>query len=303
MNHLNDFIAQQQLPQNYLALAEQWYKPLATAISQQTQSRQTPLLVAINGCQGSGKSTLAEYLATVLHHEYQLSAAILSIDDFYLTLDERRKLATDIHPLLQTRGVPGTHDTGLLHQVLTELSQKHGSASIPRFDKAMDDRHDRQQWSQMQLPLDVIILEGWCMGAPAQDDAHLQQPCNELEKQEDPNGTWRHYVNRQLQDHYQPIFEQFDLWIMLKAPSFDNVFQWRLQQEQKLAAQKQPAQNTRIMDDAEIRRFIQHYQRLTESCLNNLSTSVHFLYELDHERLPQNLSHPLSPPLPYPADS
>lgn len=295
MNHLTDFIQQQRLPQSYLALAEQWYAPLATAIYQQTQLRQAPLLVAINGSQGSGKSTLAEYLATQLHHEHKLSVAILSIDDFYLTLEERQQLAETIHPLLKTRGVPGTHDTQLLQQTLDKLRQTQGDTLIPRFDKAMDNRAPQSQWSHIQLPLDVVILEGWCMGAPAETDHELQLPCNNLEQTEDPQGIWRDYVNRQLQKHYQPIFKQFDLWVMLKAPSFDNVFQWRLQQEQKLAAKQEANQNSRIMSEPEIQRFIQHYQRLTQSCLNNLGSKVHFLYELNDTRLPQRLLHPITP--------
>ena len=293
MNDLTNFIQQQQLPESYLALAEQWYAPLAATIHRQTQKREEPLLVAINGCQGSGKSTLAEYLATVLRHEHQLSAAILSIDDFYLTQQERQQLSTDIHPLLQTRGVPGTHDTQLLNKSLNELHQTRGNCHIPRFDKSMDDRRPKQDWSETPLPLDVIILEGWCMGAPPESDRQLTEPRNNLERLEDPDGVWRRYVNQQLQEHYQPIFEQFDLWIMLKAPSFNNVFQWRLEQEQKLAAKNTQTQDTHIMDEAEILRFIQHYQRLTESCLNNLSENVHFLYELNDNRLPQRLLHPL----------
>lgn len=292
-DHLNEFLHAQELPDDYLPLAEHWYLPLANTIQQQASLKGAPLLVSINGCQGSGKSTLAEYLATILRHEHHLSVATLSIDDFYLTRNERLVLGSKIHPLLQTRGVPGTHDTELLQRTLTDLSHNKGHVGIPRFDKARDDRATTKHWDQAELPVDVIILEGWCMGAQPTSEQKLASPINDLEKNEDPDGSWRHYVNTQLRTRYLPIFDQFDLWIMLKAPTFNNVFQWRLEQEQKLIARQPPESGHLIMNEAAILRFIQHYQRLTENCLKELSPKVHFLFELDNNRQPQQLSQPL----------
>ena len=47
-----------------------------------------------------------------------LRAAILSLDDIYLSGADRLQRANTIHPLLATRGVPGTHDVGLGLQLL-----------------------------------------------------------------------------------------------------------------------------------------------------------------------------------------
>jgi D-glycerate 3-kinase len=285
--HLQDFINSHRLPASYLDTAEKWYQPLATTIANQHQPG-TTYLVAINGTQGSGKSTLAAYLEAELSHRHQLSVAVLSIDDFYLTRSERQVLANDIHPLLKTRGVPGTHDTDLAIHTIDQLSHNTGTVAIPRFNKATDDRHPLENWSNQRSPCDIIILEGWCMGAQPQES--LEPACNTLEQQEDSNGAWRQYVNQKLQQDYLPLFDRFDLWIMLRAPSFDQVFQWRLQQEQKLA---EVSSGSQIMSEPEIQRFIQHYQRLTENCLSELPAKTHFCYQLDAQRQPQSLKHPL----------
>src|SRR5699024_9400250 len=67
---------------------------------------------AISSLQGSGKSTLATQLASAAA-ERGLYLACVSIDDFYLDLDARQRLARQVHPLLATRGPPGTHDLAL----------------------------------------------------------------------------------------------------------------------------------------------------------------------------------------------
>ena len=61
----------------------------------------------------------------------------------------------------------------------------------------------------------------------------MEIPVNTLETGEDPQGTWRRYVNRQLRLGYPELFSLVDAWIMLKAPSFECVFDWRLEQERR----------------------------------------------------------------------
>jgi len=247
------------------------------------------LLVGINGSQGSGKSTLASLLALLLRQFHGLGVIQLSIDDFYLTRESRRSLAERVHPLLATRGVPGTHDLPLMRETLQRLLNGNGEVPIPRFDKAIDDRCPADQWEFVSAPLDLVIIEGWCFGTPAQSEEALLKPVNDLEAREDPDAVWRRYVNRQIVEHYQSIYQMVDLWIMLQAPSFDCVYQWRLEQEQKLADKLKltddsaPMQN-QVMSAQQIARFIQHYQRLTEHTLQHLPASVHYLFRLDRER-------------------
>jgi D-glycerate 3-kinase len=156
--------------------------------------------------------------------------------------------------------------------------------SIPRFDKANDDRRNPSEWDIVTTPSQVVLLEGWCLGATPQSRADLAEPVNTLEREEDPQGCWRGYVNDALTREHLPLYNTVDQWIMLQAPSFDCVFEWRREQEQKLAAILAPAQAKRLMSDEEIRRFIQFYERLTRHCLRELPGRVDHLFTLDKHR-------------------
>ncbi len=250
-------------------------------------------MIGINGSQGSGKSTLAALLKTLFGTRHDLRAIDLSIDDFYLPQAQRQLLARQEHPLLATRGVPGTHDIPLMRRTLDALTSDQASVPIPRFDKASDDRVREDRWPQESAPMDMVIVEGWCLGTPPESEQALQAPINLLEANEDPDGHWRHYVNRQISEQYQAAYDQIDVWIMLKAPSFDCVYQWRLEQERKLAERVAPdSDNKGVMSPEQLARFIEHYQRLTTHTLWSLPEQVHFLFELDAERNIRAATHP-----------
>src|SRR5690606_4625460 len=74
----------------------------------------------ITGLQGTGKSTLAAQMAA-LAAERGKAVAVMSVDDAYLDHDERARLALEVHPLLATRGPPGTHDVALACRTLDAL--------------------------------------------------------------------------------------------------------------------------------------------------------------------------------------
>ena len=286
---LHSFLKEQRLPLSFLKTVDEWYMPLAGRIAKHHEAAGRTLLIGVNGSQGSGKSTLAALLTQLLAKEFGLKAIDLSIDDFYLTRHSRVSLARQIHPLLETRGVPGTHDVSLMCETLQQLTRENSDVSIPRFDKACDDRYPARQWDKVSAPFDIVIVEGWCLGSPAQAEAALHKPVNDLEALEDPDGHWRRYVNQQISGHYQDIYQMMDLWIMLRAPSFACVYQWRLEQEEKLAAKllagdQQNSSRNRVMTATQISRFIQHYQRLTEHSLDQLPGRVHFLFSLDAGR-------------------
>ncbi|WP_237742320.1 hypothetical protein [Gayadomonas joobiniege] len=275
---IQQMVRAQSLPPQFETSAQRWYLPLCRQILARQKNKQGTLYVAINGCQGSGKSTMAKFVEMILTQIHGLTVANLSIDDFYLTRKEREHLAAHIHPLLITRGVPGTHDIPLAINTLKNLASDHKSISLVRFNKAIDDRAEPEDWQKIDGPADVVILEGWCVGLSAQSESELYDPINELESREDANCRWRNYVNEQMRDHYSDLFDMFDMLIMLQAPSFDCVFQWRSLQEQKL---RQHARfGTHIMDDHELARFIQHYQRLTEHALNTLPQQADIVFKM-----------------------
>ena len=286
---LHHFLAEQHLPLTFLKLVDEWYLPLAGRIAKHHADAGRPLLIGINGSQGSGKSTLAALLTELLTKKFDLKTIDLSIDVFYLTREARLALAGQVHPLFATRGVPGTHDVNLMGETLLQLTRESGAVSIPRFDKARDDRYPAEVWDRVSSPFDVIIVEGWCLGTPAQTDEALLQPVNDLEALEDPDGSWRRYVNQQLGGRYQGLYQLLDLWIMLQAPSFECSFRWRLEQEEKLAnklraGEPENGTHCRVMTATQLHRFIQHYQRLTEQSLQQLPGRVHYLFRLDAER-------------------
>ena len=293
VDQLNEFVQTHRLPNTYLAWADKHFAPIVADIKKQLEKK-SPIFVSINGCQGSGKSTLAAYLQAALRQTHKLKVACLSLDDFYLTKAQRKALAVQIHPLLATRGVPGTHDVKLALETIKAL--KHGqNTDLVRFDKSIDDRAAPNQWDTITTPVDVVIFEGWCMGASAEDDAALLPAINTLEQDEDSAGLWRRFVNQQLRQDYADLFTYADVTVMLKAPSFDSVFTWRWQQEQKLAEKLQsnttsPTERapftaqTGVMNQAQVARFIQHYPRLTVHMLSTMPPLVSHLYELDEQR-------------------
>jgi len=244
------------------------YLPLAAWVLR--QKGDTPLLLGINGAQGSGKSTLCDFLRLILEQRHGQRVAVLSIDDLYLTRTERQALAREVHPLLITRGVPGTHDVELGLATLNRLRNAAESnlTPLPAFDKASDDRRPPEDWPVFRGRPDIILFEGWCMGATPQPEAALRAPVNALERDEDADGRWRSYVNRQLETDYRRLFAELDRLIFLRVPGMDRVLEWRTLQEQKLAATASAGQH--IMDATTLRRFVMHYERLTRHNLADL---------------------------------
>lgn len=244
-----------------------------------------PFVLGICGSQGSGKSTLAQQLKDTLREAHGLSVALLSLDDLYLSSHERARLARDVHPLLRTRGVPGTHDVDLGVAVIRQLlnAAPETVTRLPRFDKALDEPRAPELWEEFRGPADVVIFEGWCVSAVPQDDAALIEPVNELERKEDREGRWRRYVNDRLAGRYRILFGLIDFLLMLRAPGFDVVFEWRREQERKLEAGSR-ATATRIMSDAELKRFIMHYERLTRHILAEMPARADVVVKLDAQR-------------------
>ena len=288
------FLQRNQLPDNYLDSANQWFTPLLNDLrSLQKLQPNSTLIVGINGTQGSGKSTLADYLCTKLG-EGQLKTVSLSLDDFYLTRAEREALAADVHPLLKTRGVPGTHDIALALKTIDSLTEGSGETLIPRFDKSTDDRHSEANWDRIKGQVDVIIFEGWCVGSKPQPEEALTEALNSLESERDPDGIWRRFFNRALAGDYQQLFNKINRLIMLRAPSFDSVFNWRLEQEQKMIARlanQGSGDHSGIMSQAQIAEFIAHYQRMTEFTLEEMPGRADYLYKLNDQRKIIEFSH------------
>ncbi|MDB5719353.1 MAG: hypothetical protein JWM38_2780 [Sphingomonas bacterium] len=276
---LDRLIEDMALPADFGSLP--WYRRVASDIARRARLADAPILVGLCGSQGSGKSTMAAFLRALLDAQ-GLSTAILSIDDLYLDLPERIALAERVHPLLRTRGVPGTHDIALGIDVIERLfaAAPDGSTAIPRFDKSTDSRMPQDQWGRFFGPAQVVILEGWCVGAMPEAEEALDTPVNALEAQEDEDGRWRRHVNAALAGPYRDLFDRIDLMVFLRAPSFDCVFQWRSLQEEKLRRATGGA-GAGLMNDAQLARFIAHYERITRHLLATMPATADLVVTLD----------------------
>lgn len=276
------FLTAHRLPDAFRVTAQDHYLPFVTTLREDLPTGR-PMLLGINGAQGTGKSTLADFVGLAANAMHGWQCAVLSIDDFYLTRSERAALAKKVHPLLATRGVPGTHDVPLLRSTLDTLAQlgSNDRLALPRFDKAIDDRAPRTDCPVVRGPLDLVILEGWCVGSKPQPARDLEAPVNALERDEDPDAIWRTYANSRLETDYAGVFATLDKLLLLAAPSFDAVYRWRLEQEQKLAASS--GGGAAIMSEQQVARFIRFYERLTRHNLASLREAADIVMVLGED--------------------
>jgi len=232
-----------------------------------------PRIVAISGGQGTGKSTLAASLARAFA-ERGVRADVLALDDFYLTRAEREALAVAIHPLYVTRGAPGTHDIARLLAALDDAFEP-GQFTVPVFDKGRDDRSPVSR--VLEGPLDVVILEGWCLGARPQPVAALEVPANALERDEDAQARWRRAVNGALSGDYQVLNARIDFLVYLEVQDMATVLRWRTDQERSVDPARQ-------MGAARLARFVAHYERLTRWMATDLPHRADLVVHLGADR-------------------
>jgi D-glycerate 3-kinase len=246
-----------------------------------------PYILGLSGLQGSGKSTLARVMK--LQAEARgWATEVLSLDDFYYSRSDREALSRDVHPLLRSRGVPGTHEIELLLSVLAALPRASEKLPVshPRFDKGRDTRLPPSRWPRANRVPELVLVEGWALGIRPQLQGALATPVNALERDEDADGSWRHWVNKQLRG-YQPLWRTFDALIVLQAPNWDIVRRWRGEQEQELVARHAPL----AMDPAAMTRFLMHFERLSRHALTTLPALADTVVEYDDDRHVTGLNH------------
>jgi len=260
------------------------YIPIAFWINKKLKKKNKTLLLGLSASQGSGKTTVAAILNIILKVFFKRNVCVISIDDFYKTSKDRNKMAELKHPLFQTRGVPGTHDINLLKNFFISIKKKKFKKTIlPKFNKVIDDRFKKTHWKKINMRPEIVLLEGWCVGAKPESNSSLKKPINNLERNEDEHVIWRKHVNENLKKEYKKVFSMIDCYIFMKVPSFKMVFQWRLLQEKKL--KKRFFYNKKMMSYNAIKRFIMFYQRITLQMIKDLSKSASIVIQLkkNHE--------------------
>ena len=256
-----------------------FYLPICELIFKDYLKNKRTIIVGIAGGQGSGKSTITQILTLILKIKYKLNIVSFSIDDFYKTLKERKKLSKNVHKLFLTRGVPGTHDIKLLSKIFDSLlKKKFENLLIPKFDKSIDDRLPQKKWSKIKKKPQIIIFEGWCIGSSHQSKKDLFNPINTLEKKHDKRMLWRNKINNELKHGYKKIFSLIDKLIFLEVPSFYYVLKWRQLQEKKLQLL---SKGKKIMTAFQIKEFIMHYERITKNMLRDLKFKAKIVVKID----------------------
>tara|TARA_Y100000748_G_scaffold206787_1_gene173195 strand:+ start:706 stop:1632 length:927 start_codon:yes stop_codon:yes gene_type:complete len=239
--------------------------PLCFWISKKANIKK-PYFVGLAGGQGTGKTTTSSLIKIILSKYFKLDVFRISIDDFYKTRKERISLSKRIHPMLMTRGVPGTHDINMMLNFFKKSkSKKFKRLKLPIFNKAIDDRFSKKHWYDLKKKPDVIIFEGWCVGAKSEKNNTLKKTINSMEKTKDQKQIWRKYVNDQLKSKYKKLYSQLDCLIYLKARDFSLLQKWRLKQERKLWVKSKKNLNTKIMSKDNVLTFMQTYQRVTQN--------------------------------------
>ena len=263
------FIKSQETPKDKFKNKEKMIKsfliPIGFWIASKA-SKKKPYLVGLAGGQGTGKTTISSILSIILKKYFKLNVFVISIDDFYKTRKERFLLSKKVHPLLITRGVPGTHDINIMLDFFKKVkSKKFKLIKLPKFNKIIDDRYNKKLWYSVKRRPDVIIFEGWCVGAKAEQNYTLKTPINSLEKLKDQKLIWRRFVNKQLKSKYKKLYDQLNCLLFIKAKNFSLLRQWRIKQEKKLRLKSKRSNDLKIMSDKEIINFMQTYQRVTQN--------------------------------------
>jgi D-glycerate 3-kinase len=265
--------------QDKIGQLNNFYIPISDFIYKKHKKNKKTLIIGLAGGQGSGKSTIAKILKIILKKKYKLNVINFSIDDYYKTLKDRKLMSKKINKLFLIRGVPGTHDIDLIKNHLNILKKKFlTKIKIPKFDKSKDDRVSKNKWIKINKKQDIVIFEGWCVGATSQNDKILKKPINNLEKFEDDKFTWRKKVNNELKTRYKKTFNLIDIFIFLQVPSFKHVYKWRLLQEKKL---KIKSKGKKIMNNSQIKNFIMYYERITKNMIKIFSRKANIVIKLD----------------------
>ena len=255
--------------------------PISFWIAKKAEKKRS-YIVGLSGGQGSGKTTISSIISIILRKYFKLNVFTISIDDFYKKRKERFLLSKKIHPSLMTRGVPGTHDINMMLDFFKRIKRKEfRSLKLPKFNKAIDDRYNKKLWYSIKKRPDIIIFEGWCVGAKAEKNNTLKKSINSFEKFRDKKLIWRRYVNKQLQSKYKQLYDQLNCLLYIKSNNFSLLRKWRIKQETKLRLKNKRSNRNKIMSNKEVINFMQTYQRVTQNMLKTVPKNASIILNLN----------------------
>ncbi|KAG7799456.1 hypothetical protein KL944_004054 [Ogataea haglerorum] len=239
-----------------------------------------PLFIGLEGPQGSGKTYVSTKLVKKLSIKFhKLNIIRCSLDDFYLTFEEQKKVGelNRDNILLQGRGLPGTHDLQLLLECFGQIENGSDDVTIPFYDKSLHkgkgDRAPEKKWTHLQgCKVDVVLFEGWFTGYRAyNNEIVLRRKWEEIRKQHEPKFDSIKFDHILKLDHdlshYEQIWAKIDCFLYITTSNLANVYVWRREQEQSLIADKGTG-----MTEEEVEEFVDRYM------------PAYYLY---YERLPE----------------
>ncbi|BAZ45592.1 glycerate kinase [Chondrocystis sp. NIES-4102] len=237
--------------QDILTNLERLWLPIALDISLEREKLNRTLIQGVLGGQGTGKTTFCLILKLILHY-LGYSVACLSIDDLYLTYEERKQLQQQDARLIW-RGPPGTHDLKLGLDVLNQCLEgdEKSEISLPRFDKSLfNGAGDRSEAETIFKP-DILLFEGWFVGVrPIPPDCFSDPPPPIITPEDQEFAL----VNNQRLEAYLPLWAKLDRLIVFNPEDYRLSIQWRKEAEHKMIALGKTG-----MTDAEITRFVEYF--------------------------------------------
>ena len=263
-------LTNKKFSKNYIS---QYIVPIIKAINNSKDNK-----FIISGSQGAGKSTLATLFKLVIEKNYKKKVMLLSIDDYYLSKNQRLKLSKKIHPLMITRGVPGTHNITALKDHINHFKKQHFPIITPTFNKLKDDISRKRK---VIKNAQILLLEGWCCGSKPISNKYLFKNINFIENVFDKNKVWRKYYNSLLQNEYKDVFSLFDKQIYIQIPSFKYVLNWRYLQEKSNASK---SNNKEFMNKVDLHMFIQHYEKLTKWMMKTMPDKADIILKVDENQ-------------------
>ncbi len=221
--------------------------------------------LGIAGINGVGKTSLARFLKLLLESE-GFNVVHFSMDDLYPTKSFRMKLAEKIHPNLKIRLM---YDNSQVKRVFSGIQNWQKPIKIPKFDKATDDRFPEENWLIVTKKPDFVIVEGVFIFAKPVADNNLSKADN--------------YINSLVRDLLD-VYSFIDVKITLLTDSFENIIQFRQQQERELQDSRGKYTG---MTSEQVESFIRYFQtyleRYTYSQEQDPLIDLAFIYNIDRQ--------------------
>ncbi|CEG50459.1 Predicted kinase [Plasmopara halstedii] len=253
---LSDQALRRRVDDYYIPMFK-WTIEVVEAVQKKQGDAKHCVCVGISCPQGGGKTTLSVFMQEALAFVGK-KCAVMSMDDVYWKYDQQMAIAkaNPGNPLLQYRGNPGTMDVSLLMRIVYECKTSTNVIALPRYDKSCNNgRGDRApfcDWDRRLGPLDVLIIEGWCMGFQAVEDPVLGMSAN------------MKAVNEELRA-FNKFYEELDALIVIQIDNLDWIYDWREQPEQLLREAGKPA-----MTSDEVRDFVDRFMPAYKTYLKTL---------------------------------